>query len=155
MNHDPRFPGPQDDVDPREWSAQERALADERAGLRPESGEQPLRSYRLMAHLLAQPLDEQLPRDFARNTARRVERATAMARPADTRLERNLLALLAAALTVAGLLAVTLYGAAWLPSLDQGMARALLSKPWLWALAACMGLSGLCNRWWLRRELPA
>jgi hypothetical protein len=154
MNHEPRFPDPHDEMDAREWSAQERALADERAGHRPEAGEPPLRTYRLMAHLLAQPPDEQLPPDFARQTARRVERAAAAARPADTRFERNLLALLVVALIGAGLLAVVLYGTAWLPSLDQGAAGAVLSKPWLWALAACMALSGLCDRWWLRNDLP-
>lgn len=154
MSHDPRFPAPNDDADAREWDAQERALADERAGRVAEAGDPALRTYRLMAHLLAQPLDEQLPPDFARRTAQRVERATAATRPVDARFERNLLVLLGAAMGLAGLAAVVLYGAAWLPSLDQGAAGALLSKPWLWALAACVALSGACDRWWLR-DLPA
>jgi len=151
MNHDPRFPIPDDD-DASEWSAQERALADERAGVAPATGHPQLRSYRLMAHLLAQPLNQQLPPDFARRMARQVEPA---ARPVDTRLERNLLALLAAAMTLAALVAVALYGAQWLPSLDLGATGALLAKPWLWVLAACLGLSRLSRHWWLHHDQPA
>jgi len=142
MNHDPRFPLPDDDA--REWSAQERALAEERAGLAPQAGDPQLRSYRLVAHALAQPLDEQLPPDFARRLAQQVERA---ARPADTRLEGNLLVLLVGAMVLSGLAATLIYGAQWLPSLDQGTAGALLAKPWVWALAACLGLSRLSRHW--------
>jgi hypothetical protein len=142
MNHDPRFPLPDDDA--REWSAQERALAEERAGLAPEAGDPQLRSYRLVARALAQPPDEQLPPDFARRMARQAAR---VADPADTRLERNLLALLALALALAGLAAVALYGAEWLPALDGGAVGTLLAKPWAWAVAACLGLSRLSRHW--------
>jgi hypothetical protein len=150
MNHDPRFPASDDDA--REWSAQERAVADERAGLAPQASDPQLRAYRLMAHLLAQPLEEQLPADFSRRRAHQVARAP---RPADTRLEHNLLALLAGAMILAALAAVALYGDQWLPSLDQGTAGALLAKPWPWALAACLGLSRLSRQWWLHRNLLA
>ena len=149
MNHDPRFPMSDDAPPEREWQAQERALADERAGVSPAAGEPQLRSYRLIAHLLAQPPEAQLPPDFARRTARRVEQAV---RPVDTRFERNLLVLLAVAMAFAGAFALLRYGAAWLPSLGQGPAGALAAKPWLWALAVCQGLSAWCDRWWLRRE---
>lgn len=142
MNHDPRFPSI---IDESEWAAQERALADERAGLEPRTGDPRLRSYRLLAHALAQPPQAQLPADFARRVARQVE---APALPADGRLERGLFALLA----VVGLVSAAIYGAAWLPSIDQGAAGALLAKPWPWALAACLGLSRL-SRHWLRQGL--
>jgi hypothetical protein len=142
MNHDPRFPLPDDDA--HEWSAQERALAEERAGLAPEAGDPQLRSYRLVARALAQPLDRQLPPDFASRVARRAARA---ARPADTRLEGNLLAMLAAAMALAALAATVTYGGQWLPSLDQGAFGALLAKPWAWALAVCLGLSRLSRGW--------
>lgn len=147
MNHDPRFPLPDDDA--REWSAQERALAEERASLAPLRGDPQLRRYRLVAHALAQPLDEQLPTDFAYRMARQVEQA---ARPAEARLERSLLALLAAVMTLAGLAVVVMYGAQWLPSLDQGWMGALLGSPWAWVLAACLGLSRLSRHWWLHHE---
>jgi hypothetical protein len=143
MNHDPRFPLPDDDA--REWSAQERALAEERAGLAGELSDPQLRSYRLVAHALAQPLDEQLPPGFASRVARQAARA---ARPVDTGLlERNLLVVLAAAMALAGAAAVALYGTTWLPSLDDGAVGALLTKPWAWALAACLGLSRLSRGW--------
>lgn len=142
MNHDPRFPLPDDDA--REWSAQERALAEERAGVAPEAGDPRLRGYRLVARALAQPLDEQLPTDFAYRVARQVVRP---ARPADTRLERNLLLVLVVAMALAGVAAVFLYGAQWLPSLDAGEAGVVLAKPWVWVLAACLGLSRLSRHW--------
>lgn len=149
MNHDPRFPLPDDDA--REWSAQERALAEERAGLAPEAGDPQLRSYRLVAHALAQPLDEQLPPDFASAVARQAARA---ARPVDARLERNLLVGLAAAMALAALAAAVIYGSQWLPSLDLGMAGTLLAKPWAWALAVCLGLSRLSRGWLHHHGLP-
>ena len=151
MNHDPRFPFPDDDRAEREWLAQERALADERAGAGPNAGDPAQRGYRLVAHLLAQPLDAQLPPDFARRVARQVERP---ARAADTRFERNLLALLAVAMAFAVLVAVVSFGATWLPSLDLEAAGALAAKPWLWALAACLGLSRL-SRHWLQHDRMA
>ena len=150
MNHDPRFPLPDDDA--REWAAQERALAEERAGLAPAQGDPQLRSYRLVAHALAQPLDAQLPPDFARRVARQAARA---ARPADTRLERNLLVVLAATMALAALAATMMYGAEWLPSLDLGTVGVLLAKPWTWALAACLGLSRLSRGWLQHPRQPA
>ena len=147
MNHDPRLPAP----DEQEWSAQERALAEERAGLPLGDGDASVRTYRLMAHLLAQPIEEQLPDGFARRVARQVAPA---ASPLDTRLERGLLGLLVAAMAVAGLVVVAIYGAGWLPALDQGVVGALLAKPWAWALAACLGLSRL-SRHWLHHDQPA
>lgn len=142
MNHDPRFPLPDDDA--HEWSAQERAFAEERAGLAPDQGDPQLRSYRLVAHALAQPLDEQLPPDFASRVARQAARA---ARPTDARLERNLLVALAATMALAALGATVIYGTQWLPSLDLGAVGVLLAKPWAWALAACLGLSRLSRGW--------
>jgi hypothetical protein len=150
MNHDPRFSLPDDDA--REWSAQERALAEERAGLAPQAGDPQLRRYRLVARALAQPLDEQLPTDFAYRVARQVGQP---ARPADAHLERNLLALLAAAMALAALAVVLVYGTEWLPSLDQGAVGSLLAKPWIWALASCLGLSRLSRHWCLHHDQPA
>lgn len=149
MNHDPRFSLPDD---AREWSAQERALAEERAGLAPQAGDPQLRRYRLVAHALAQPLDEQLPTDFAYRVARQVGQPP---HRADAHLERNLLALLAATMVLAALAVVFTYGAQWLPSLDQGAVGRLLAKPWIWGLASCLGLSRLSRHWWLHHDQPA
>jgi hypothetical protein len=145
MKHDPHAPDFNDATTAAEWAAQERALADERLGRDPQAADAASRGYRRIAHLLAQPLDEQLPPDFARQVARQVERAPTV-RAVDARLERNLLALLA----VAMIGAMVLYGSDWLPSLEQGTTGVLLTRPWVWALAACLGLSRLCDRWFLR-----
>lgn len=147
MNHDPRFTSPDGEFDPQEWAAQERALAAERAGLPLEEADQTTLGYRWMARALAQPPQERLPADFARRVARQAARTTPAAAP-DGRFERNLLALLAAVFALAGVAAVVLYGQAWLPSLDRGAAGAWLSRPWLWVLVACLGLTGLFDRWW-------
>lgn len=148
MKHDPHAPDFNDPATAAEWAAQERALADERAASDPWASDPASRSYRRVAQLLAQPPEEQLPPDFAARIARQVERAP-MVRPVEARLEGSLLALLAAAMVVA----VLLYGAAWLPPLEQGTTGALLSKPWVWALALCLGLSRLCDRWFLRTPM--
>lgn len=138
MNHEPPFPS---SVDENEWAAQERALADVRAGLEPHDGDARARSYRLLAHVLAQPPQAQLPPDFARRVAQRVQPPAAAAD--NNRLDRWLFVVLA----VVGLGSVVVYGAAWLPALDQGATGALLASPWLWALAACLGFSRLSRHW--------
>lgn len=139
MNHDPRFSRAEEE---REWAAQERALAEERAGIASAAGEPTLRSYRLLAHVLAQPLQVQLPPDFARRVARQ---SAVPARAVDTRLEAALLALLIAAMALATLAAVVRYGGAWWPAFDPGVLGGWLTQPWLWALAACLGLSRLAH----------
>ncbi|MGN2247708.1 hypothetical protein ACFWZ3_13555 [Frateuria sp. GZRR35] len=146
MNHDPHL----SPLEEHEWSLQERALADKRAGLAPRDREASSGTYRLMAELLAQPPNEQLPADFARRVARQVSPAPRL----DTRLEHGLLALLVAAMAVAALAVVVIYGASWLPALDQGVIGALLATPWAWVLAACLGLSRL-SRHWLHHGQPA
>ncbi|UGB38822.1 hypothetical protein [Frateuria soli] len=147
MNHDARL----SPLEEREWSLQERALADQRAGRAPRAGDASSDTYRRMAELLAQPPDEQLPADFARRVARR---AATAAPPLDGRLERDLFALLVAVMVVAGLAVFAIYGARWLPVLDQGAVGAWLARPWVWALAACLGLSRL-SRHWLGHDQPA
>ena len=147
MNHDPRMSA----SDEQEWSAQERALAEERAGVAPAGGDPRLRSYRLMARALAQPPLEQLSPDFARQVARQAQRAI---QPADTRLERGLLMFLVALMVLAGLVAVLATGGQWLPSLDPGVIGALAAKPWIWALVACLAFTRLSRHWWLHGDLP-
>jgi len=148
MNHDPRMSA----SDEQEWSAQERALAEERAGAAPAGGDPRLRSYRLMARALAQPPAEQLPSDFARQVARQAQQTS---RLADTRLEQGLLMFLVALMALAGSVVVLASGAQWLPSLDPGVLGAVAGKPWIWALAACLAFTRLSRQWWLHGDLPA
>lgn len=148
MNHDPRLSA----SDEQEWSAQERALAEERAGAAAATGDPRLRSYRLMARVLAQPPEEPLPPDFARQVARRAQQA---AQPADTRLEQGLLTFLVALMLVAGLVSVLASGEQWLPSFEFGALGTLVAKPWMWALAACLAFTRVSRHWWLHRDLHA
>jgi hypothetical protein len=144
MNHDMN-PDPgaslSDDSAEREWRTQERALADERAG-HPSADEPRLRAYRLIARVAGQPPSIALPPDFAQRTARAISECQ---RTDEGRFERNLLLLLAGLLGVAGGAALVQFAPAWLPAFSG--TAALLDKPWPWALAACLGLSGLSGRW--------
>lgn len=148
MNHDPRLSTSEE----HEWSVQERALAEQRAGVDQAGGDPRLRSYRLMARVLAQPPEESLPPDFARQVARLAQRR---ARPADTRLEQGLLMFLVALMVLAGAIAVLASGVQWLPSLDLGTLGTLVAKPWMWALAVSLGFTRLSRHWWLHRDLHA
>ena len=128
MNREP--PSPHDDRMEREWALQERAVRAERLGL-DESDDQALRRYRVVAHALRQPLDENLPTDFASKVALEARRRTA----GDTRLELYLsLALLG---VLVGMLVgvVVRYASSWKP-----LVPLVLSQPWLLALAGVFAL---------------
>ena len=142
MNHDPGafLPG---ESARHEWQAQERALADERAGRAP-ADEPRLRAYRLIARAAGQPPTLQLPADFAQRAARAIT-ASQVARADDGRFERNLLLLLGALLGAGGGAVLVQFAPAWLPAF--GTTATLLGSPWPWALAACLGLSALSARW--------
>lgn len=140
MNHESNESRP-DDLAVREWLAQERALADERAG-RASADEPRLHAYRLIARAAGQPPAIQLPADFAQRTARAI---TQRAPVADGRFEFNLLLLLGALLGAAGVVVLFLSASTWLPAF--GATAPWLGSPWPWACAVCMGLSGLYRRW--------
>ena len=140
MNHTPS-PLQSSDADEREWSAQERALHEERIGA-PMSEDPLLAAYRDVARALRAPLPDGLPADFAATVAARCRAEHARAR-VDTRLEQQVQRLLLATLAVAAIAVVALYGGQWLrasadalPLFDSSVAR-----NWLGALAACLALS--------------
>lgn len=146
MNHETNEPD-SDDMAAREWQAQERALADERAG-RPCADEPPLRAYRLIARVAGEPPAIQLPADFAQRTARAVTQHAPVAQRApavDGRFEFNLLLLLGALLGAAGVVVLFLSASTWLPTF--GATAPWLGSPWPWSCAVCLGLSGLYRRW--------
>ena len=131
MNREPR--SPHDDSMEREWALQEQAARAERLGLDP-SDDQDLRRYRAVAQALRQPLDEDLPLDFASAVAREARRRTA----GDMRLELYL------SWTLLGVLIVMLIGI----TLRYGSALAQFahiasSQPWLLALAGFFALLGV------------
>jgi len=131
MNREP--PSPHDDSMEREWALQEQAVRAERLAL-DTSEDEALRRYRAVAQALRQPLDDDLPLDFASAVAREARRRAA----GDMRLELYLSWTLLGVL-VAMLIGVTLrYGSA----LAQ-FAHITLSQPWLLALAAFFALLGV------------
>lgn len=138
MKHDPNLHF-FDEAAEREWQAQERALADERAG---RVGSEAKRAYRLIARVASEPPSLQLPDDFARRTAQRVGRELQVD---DSRFERTLLWLLGATLGLGGGAALAWFASAWLPAF--GTTAAMLDRPGPWALAVCLGLSALAARW--------
>jgi hypothetical protein len=129
---------PHDEATEREWTLQEQALRAERLGLDP-SRDAKLRSYRAVAHALRQPMQEDLPSDFAAQVAARVLRTNT----ADTRLELWLsgafLGVLVAML--AGI--VVQYSDALLQLGRSTLLTLGLLNPWLLALAGCLLLPGI------------
>ncbi|GLQ40995.1 hypothetical protein [Dyella nitratireducens] len=128
MNHET----PRDDAMEREWALQEQAARAERLGLDARD-DATLQRYRAVVRALRQPLDEDLPPDFASQVAKEIRR-----RPADTmRLELYL------SWALLGTLAVVLLG---LIVRYSSLLQAWLSNPWLVALAICFTLPALLGK---------
>jgi hypothetical protein len=125
MNREP--PSPHDERMEREWALQERAVRAERLGL-DDSDDQALRRYRAVAQVLRQPLDENLPPDFASKMATEVRRRTA----GDMRLE------LYVSLALLGVLVGMLVGA--VVRYASILMPLALSQPWLLAMAGVLML---------------
>lgn len=130
----------------REWLKQERAMHEERLGASPDDSD--LHRYRLLARVLSEPLDAELPERFAHDAAARIEAGERARKAAATRFEAALLVVLVA-------VGLVLAGAAIVFAAPAG-ARALASlrldgnPSWLIALACCLAASGA----WRRRALP-
>jgi anti-sigma factor RsiW len=121
---------PHDERMEREWALQERAARAERLGL-DESSDPALQRYRTVMRALRQPLDENLPADFASTVAMEARRRAA----GDTRLELYLSWALLGVL-VGMLIGVAVrYASSWKPLLPL-----VLSQPWLLALAGVLVL---------------
>lgn len=116
----------------REWALQERAVRAERLGLDARDGAK-LQRYRAVAHALRQPLDEDLPPDFASQVAEQITRRLAD----DMRLELYL------SWALLGMLAMALMG---LVVRYSGLVLTWLSNPWLVALAVCFALPALLGK---------
>lgn len=128
MSHEP----PSDKAMEREWALQEQALRAERLGLDARD-DVVLQRYRAVAHALRQPLDRDLPPDFASQVAKKVARQAT-----DTmRLELYL------SWALLGVLAIALLG---LIVRYSSLLQAWLSNPWLVALAVCFALPALLGK---------
>jgi anti-sigma factor RsiW len=116
----------------REWAVQERAVRAERLRLDARD-DVALHRYRAIARALRQPLDKDLPPDFASEVARNVRQQAI-----DTmRLELYL------SWALLGVLAVLLLG---LVVRYSGLLQAWLSNPWLVALTVCFTLPALLGK---------
>jgi anti-sigma factor RsiW len=132
---------PHDDAIEREWVLQEQALRAERLGLDPR-GDAKLQRYRAVAHALRQPLDENLPSDFATQMAAQVRQR----RTTDMRFELWLSGVLVGVLGAAMLSLLIVFGHAWLELGHTAMITHGLSSPWLFALMACVVLPAVLGK---------
>jgi hypothetical protein len=133
-----------DEREQREWEAQEDALRAERVRAN-GSGDAAVAQYRLVARALRAPALDPLPRDFAAETAARVERLAS--EHVEVWLERALVALL----LLAGIGAMFFYRdeplvsfSLSLPERAEPGIQAVLS--WSVAIAACVGVSSMLAR---------
>ncbi|GFZ95367.1 hypothetical protein [Dyella caseinilytica] len=139
MTHSPQ--PPHDPVDEREWTLQERALQAERFGLGPEDDAK-LQRYRAVTRALREPLDLQLPDDFAIQMALRVKRRSASDRQPELWLSSVLLGALCAMMV--GL--AVMCGPEWLQLGQAAVKSYQLTNPWLLALVACMVLPAVLGK---------
>ncbi|GLQ95942.1 hypothetical protein [Dyella mobilis] len=124
---------PFNDAAEREWALQEQAARADRLGLSPH-GDAKLQSYRVVARALRQPLDEELPADFAAEVAAQVHRT------ADAQLELWLSVALLGLLGAMLLGVVVTYSQLWLAFARTLTMASGLSNPWLLALLAGLAL---------------
>ncbi len=149
MSSHEKFPA-NENVDEREWQAQERALREVRAGMRPHDetlrGDEALVArYRHVARALAVPPAPGLDAGFAAEVARLA--VTRHAAP-DTGFERGLLRALLLALALSSAVVVALYGVQWWRASAQLFGTDTLG--WTIAVAACAALSWSLE--WMRRR---
>jgi hypothetical protein len=133
-----------------EWRDQERALREERLGLASSGAEPRVAQYRLLARLLAEPVEPSLPDNFAALVAGRAEAASDMA---DERFELWIQRVLLTVLTLTGLALFGGDAVMWLRSAfvsDAGRAdelRAAATARWALAVGVCIALSLLIELW--------
>jgi anti-sigma factor RsiW len=132
---------PHDPIDEREWALQEQALRAERLGLDPAS-DADVQGYRTVMRALKEPLDAQLPADFAAKTARKVTQRTTSDMSLELWLSYALFGVLGAMML--GLIAV--YGQAWMHMAETTTVAYKLANPWLLALVACFALTAALGK---------
>jgi hypothetical protein len=124
---------PRDEDADREWALQEQALRAERLGLDP-SKHADLQRYRAVMHALQQPMDENLPSDFAVQMTAHMRRTIA----SDTRLELWLSGALLGMLAAMLIGLVVQNGYVWLQLGQKLMLSLGWLNPWLLALVVCL-----------------
>jgi len=155
MNHhdmnqvgDDNIPHFDDEAREREWLAQERAMRCERLHLDCASDDARVQRYRMLARALRKAPQKSLPADFAQRIAAQATSGPAGNVITDTRFEFILIAAIGIMLVVAVVAVITLYGDAWLPSINAMLpAPSAVASRWLLAFAGCVGLSWLLAQW--------
>ena len=142
--------------DEREWQAQEAATDCVRSGRALHDLDPASASYVALVRALREPIEVQLPADFARRVALRAD-AQASARAVESRLEQRLLWILGVLFGIAALAAAVIYGGNWLePSID--LTRQLIKPSLLLSLAGCLAVSAFSQHlprllaWATRRD---
>ena len=143
-------------IDPhaeQEWAAQEHSEREERLGLTTMGVEPRVAQYRLIARVLSEPVNDQLPPHFAAAVAARVEAASQPADdPIDRWLQRGLFVLLALA-------AIAFWSGSLVALISGDEMRAVPAVQWAYAIGLCIALSFLIDIWttWSagRKQLPA
>jgi hypothetical protein len=142
--------------DEREWQAQEAATGCVRSGTALHELDSASASYVALVRALREPIEVQLPADFARRVALRAV-ARASARAVESRLEQHLLWILGVLFGIAALAAAVIYGGNWLePSID--LTRQLIKPSLLLSLAGCLAFSAFSQQlprllgWATRRD---
>jgi hypothetical protein len=146
MIHDMKAP-PTESVEPfddpareREWQAQENAMRRERMHLDSRNDDARTQRYRMLARNLRQPLEEQLPADFAQQIASQLG---PVRRRFDAPFESALIVVLGLALLIGSAIFLAPYSGQWWRSLISLSQSASSSLSLLIALAVCLGLTGL------------
>jgi hypothetical protein len=130
------------DINEREWEAQERARRDEGLGLDPVQGDGSVRLYRLVARALRQPPEDALPEDFARQVAARVGGSPVESPPVTRRVESVLLAVLVSILVICAGVILAGGESSWVPAIRAALlVRDSTDIRWLLAFVGCVGLS--------------
>jgi hypothetical protein len=144
----PPMPPFDDDTHEREWRAQEHARQAERLELDPAGDDARVRSYRVIARALRQPLPETLPDDFSQRVAAQVATLPAMPAPAGNRFESILLGVLAGIFLVAAAVVLARDEQTWLPALHAMLPPAdPHTLRWPLAFVGCLALSWLLSQW--------
>jgi hypothetical protein len=139
MTHTPQLP--HDSVDEREWALQEQALRAERLGL-DRAADVDMQRYRTIARALKEPLDVQLPADFATKTARRAMQRNASGTSLELWMSYTLFGVLGAMMVVW----VFFYSPMWLQPQQWAMPIHDLANPWLLALIVCVALTAALGK---------
>lgn len=136
--------------DEREWQVQERAVKCARDGTDMTDGDAESMDYLAVARALRQPLDADLPHDFASRVAG-LANARLRAEAPDSRFEQGLLVVLGLAMGVSALVFAVIYGGSWLDALVNPLGQVIRSNlAWPLALASCLALSWFTEQLRLR-----